>query len=456
MTQTGGAVDAAAEDKVFAKAAARLLPLLFVCYLAAYLDRVNVGFAKLQMAGDLQLGDAAYGFGAGIFFIGYFLFEAPSNLILVRVGPKAWISRIMASWALVSAAFAFVGEMHFGGLAAAFGLKDAEFGFYVLRFLLGVAEAGFFPGVILYLTYWFPARRRSRMVAAFMIAIAVSNVVGGPISGAILEYMNGFAGLAGWRWLFLLEALPSLAAAAAILALLPDGPEHARWLSQDERALVRARLAEDEPGRHTKLVAAFSDWRLWTLCVVYFSHNVCIYAVSFWMPTIIDDFGVRKGDYLLVGLLTAIPWGLAAIAQIFWSARSDRTGERRWHAVAGLALACAGLLLLAAFPANAVAAMAALSCVTVGISCYVVVFWSLPTSMLSGAAAAAGIAWINAVGNLGGYVGPDLVGRVRAANAGAAGPAFLVLAGFALLAALIVARLPLAARRAASAAKPVA
>ncbi len=435
------------EDAAFAKITGRIIPVLFICYIAAFLDRVNVGFAKLQMAGDLGFSDAVYGFGAGVFFIGYFLFEVPSNIALRRIGARIWIARIMITWAIISAGFLFTGAMRWGPISQSLGLTDAAFTFYALRFLLGAAEAGFFPGVILYLTFWYPAQRRATMVALFMCAIAVSNIVGSPISGAIMQFSEGASGLRGWQWLFLLEAIPSIVAGVLVLALLPDGPQDARWLDAEDKALVQQRLQEEETRKQSQrtahsLMDAFKDARVWALALVYFSHNICIYAVNFWMPTIIQEFGFASTDYLRVGLLAMIPWSLAVVAQIYWARHSDRTGERRWHAVSGLLLALAGLLLLAFFPHATLIAMAGLSCVTVGISSYVVVFWSLPTAFLSGAAAAAGIAWINSLGNLGGYFGPDLIGRVRDASGGSSQAAFLALAGFALLGAVIILALP--------------
>jgi MFS transporter, ACS family, tartrate transporter len=224
-----------AEKAVFGKVMRRLLPLLFVCYIVAFLDRVNVGFAKLQIAGDLGFSDAVYGFGAGVFFIGYFLFEVPSNLILKKVGARIWIARIMITWGIISSAFMFTGVMRWGPIAPLFGCNDAEFTFYLLRLLLGAAEAGFFPGIILYLTYWFPAERRSQVVAWFLSAVAVSNVAGSPLSGAIMQFMNGANSWRGWQWLFLLEGIPSIVVGLVVLAFLPDGPKQARWLSQTGR-----------------------------------------------------------------------------------------------------------------------------------------------------------------------------------------------------------------------------
>lgn len=441
------AANNALENAAFAKATRRLIPLLFACYVAAFLDRVNVGFAKLQMAGDLAFSDAVYGFGAGVFFFGYFLFEVPSNLILSKIGARVWIARIMITWGIISACFMFTGVMRWGPISAALGLSDPEFTFYLLRFLLGAAEAGFFPGVILYLTYWFPAARRARMVGLFMTAVAVSNVFGGPVSGAIMQFMDGVAGWRGWQWLFMIEAAPSLLIGFAVLALLPNGPREARWLSEDERTIIVTRVEEDEAGKHARggrhaLLDVFRDGRVWALALVYFCGNVCFYGINFWMPTIIQEFGLAPTDYFNVGLISIIPWGAALVAQVTWSSHSDRTGERRWHAAGGLLLAMSGLLVLAFVGHNAVASIIALAFVAAGTLGYTAVFWTLPTSFLSGAAAAGGIAWINSVGNLGGHFGPDLIGRIRTATGGESASAFLALACAALLGALIVLALP--------------
>jgi MFS family permease len=425
------------ERRTFARISWRIIPLLFAGYVAAFLDRVNVGFAKLQMAGDLNFSDAVYGFGAGIFFIGYFVFEVPSNLVLNKVGARIWMSRIMFTWGLVSAAFVFVGEMRWGPIAAAFGCSDAQFTFYLLRFLLGAAEAGFFPGVILYLTFWFPADRRARMVALFMSGIGVANLIGSPISGAVLQFADGAFALRGWQWLFLLEAIPSIVLGAMFLLLLPDGPRKARWLTDEERAVVLEGLARDEAAklrsapRHAA-AAVFADARIWGYATVYFCGLVCFYAVNFWMPTIVQGMGIATHDYLRVGLVSMIPWGAMIVAQIAWAQHSDRTGERRWHAILGLLVSLGGLLLLAAANHSPTLSLIALTLITVGNGCWVVTFWSMPTSILGGTAAAAGIAWINSVGNLGGQLGPDMIGRVRTANGGDNTAAFLVLAGFAL------------------------
>jgi MFS family permease len=394
------------------------------------------------MAGDLKFSDTVYSFGAGIFFIGYFFFEVPSNVILEKVGARIWIARIMITWGIISSAFMFTHQIPWGPVSGWFGCTNTEFTFYFLRFLLGAAEAGFFPGIILYLTYWFPSEIRARKVALFMTAIAISNVVGSPISGGIMQFMDGAAGLRGWQWLFLLEGIPSVVVGVLVFVLLPNGPRTARWLSASERDLILQRVEEDHAakkdlGQKHSLMDAFTDGRVWALALVYFCGVVCFYAVNFWMPTIIQELGVDKKDFLKVGLLSMIPWGCAAVAMVLWGSHSDRTAERRWHSAGGCLLALAGLLLLVAVGKNAVPAMLALTMVTVGLLSWVVTFWSLPTAFLSGTAAAAGIAWINSVGNLGGYVGPMAIGWVRD-KIGSTDIAFYLLAATALLGALII------------------
>ncbi|MCZ8206146.1 MFS transporter [Gemmatimonas sp.] len=437
------------EAATFRRIGWRLLPLLFSCYIVAYLDRVNVGFAKLQMVGELGWSDAVYGFGAGIFFLGYFLFEVPSNLLLLRVGARRWIARIMITWALVSASFAFVDVIPWGPLPALFGVTADVFGFYTLRLLLGMAEAGFFPGIVLYLTYWFPADRRGRAYAKFMTAVAVANVLGAPLSGFIMDAFEGVSGWAGWRWLFVLESAPSLVMGVAVLLWLPDGPAQARWLGEAERTLVLARLAADDAaaasasapagrGGHGGLRAAFGSGRVWALAFVYFTLAVALYGVNFWMPTIIQELGLARTAYLQVGLLAMIPWGIAGASMLWWGQHSDRTGERRWHVTAALLCTTAGLALLAVVGTHVVASLVALSLVAAGVLSSMSTFWSIPTSFLRGSAAAAGIAWINSIGNLGGHFGPDLIGRVRVAT-GSSAVAFVALALLGLTGAVVIA-----------------
>ncbi len=435
------------EKSTYGKVAWRLIPFLFLCYIVAFLDRVNVGFAKLQMAGDLNFSDQIYGFGAGIFFIGYFIFEVPSNVILERVGAKVWIARIMITWGIISSAFMFTNDIHWGVIATTFNCTDAEFTFYFLRFMLGVAEAGFFPGIILYLTYWFPGPRRAKMVALFMTAIAISNVIGSPVSGAIMQYMDGYNGWRGWQWLFLLEGIPSVIIGVMVLVWLDDGPKKAKWLTDQEKALIMQRVTEDDQsksqiGSKHHFLDAFKDYRVWALAVVYFCGVVGFYAVNFWMPTIIQELGIDKKDFLKVGLISMIPWGIAAVSMVVVGSHSDRTGERRWHCAGSLIVAMLGMVGLAVVGHAPIPSIIALTLVTAGILSWVATFWSLPTAFLSGTAAAAGIAWINSVGNLGGYLGPDLIGRIRTLSGGASEAAFFTLAGMALLGVVIILLLP--------------
>ncbi len=447
MTQIqppGVATSARFEQAVFRKVSLRLLPLLFLCYIIAYLDRVNVGFAKLQMAAALQFSDAVYGFGAGIFFIGYFLFEVPSNLMLERVGARVWIARIMITWGLVSAAFAFVNVIPWGPLPALFGLSREQFSFYALRFLLGVSEAGFFPGIILYLTYWFPSARRARTVALFMTAIAVANVVGAPLSGAIMQYLDGVGGWPGWRWLFVTEAAPSLVVGVALFFLLPDRPEMARWLTAEELGVVRDRLAADNAQKEARgesaaqsTRAALTSWRVWAFAVVYLAGTFSLYGVNFWMPTLVQELGIAHTEFLRIGLVTAIPWGVAGLVMVYAAAHSDATGERRWHVIGSLLMTAVGLVFLAQVGHAPVLSVIALTVITTGTLSFFATFWAVPTDLLRQPAAAAGIAWINSVGNLGGHFGPDLIGRVRAATGSTSG-AFVSLAGVAVLGAVIM------------------
>jgi D-galactonate transporter len=404
------------DDALYAKVSRRLVPFLFLCYVAAYLDRVNVGFAKLGMQADLHYSDTVYGLGAGIFFIGYFLFEIPSNLLMAKVGARIWIARIMISWGVISAA-----------LMSA----TSPASFYVLRFLLGVAEAGFFPGIILYLTYWYPAQRRARIVALFMSGVAVAGVVGGPLSGWIMHSFDGSAGLHGWQWLFLLEGLPSVLIGIWTLFYLDDGIRAARWLSEDEkRQLEQAIHSDGEHKASLPLGRLFANGKVWLLALVYFLFVMGLYGVSFWLPQLVRNTGVQ--DVFMVGLLTAIPYGVAAVVMVLAARRSDRLGERRWHAAVAAFAGTAGLALCTLYGDNTLIAMAALSLATAGILTTFPIFWSLPTGMLGGAAAAAGIALINSVGNLAGFVSPYLVGVIKDATGSTAAGIYLVAASLAL------------------------
>ena len=379
----------------------RLIPFMFLLYIVAYLDRINVGFAALQMNQDLGFSDAVYGFGAGIFFVGYVLFEVPSNLILHRVGARAWIARIMITWGLVSAAMMFV--------------QSAAM-FYALRLLLGVAEAGFFPGMLFYLTHWFPERERARAVALFMTATAVAGLIGGPISGALLQ-LNGLGGLAGWQWLFVLEGLPAVLLGVVVWFYLAEGPEAARWLPAAEQAwlvatLKRERDATTMRDRYTARSALLSG-RIWALGALYFLLVTAMYGVAFWLPQIVRNLS-GFGDFA-VGLASALPYLAAAVSMVPVARHSDQTGERRWHVAVPCALG--GLAMVAtAYAGNPVAGLALLSCGAIGIWSALGPCWALPMRVLSGPAAAAGLALINSIGNVGGFVGPSLVGWAREAT----------------------------------------
>ena len=349
------------------------------------------------MLQDLKFSETIYGLGAGIFFIGYFLFEVPSNVILHRVGARVWIARIMVTWGAISAGMMFV---------------ESATSFYILRFFLGMAEAGFFPGIILYLTYWYPAARRARMIALFMSAIALSGVIGGPLSGWILQSFAGTYGLKGWQWLFLLEGLPSVAIGIATFFYLDDRIAHAKWLTPEEKALLERNIVvENATKQDLSIREVFSDKRVWLMSLIYFSFVMGLYGVSFWLPSLIKATGVK--DALQIGMLTAIPYGSAVLAMIVVSRSADRLRERRWHIAIPAVLGSVGLVLSAVWGQNTVLAMAALTLATMGILTTLPLFWSLPTSFLAGAGAAAGIALINSVGNLAGFVSPFLVGWLK-------------------------------------------
>jgi MFS family permease len=370
----------------------RLLPFLFLCYILAYLDRVNVGFAKLQMLKDLSLSDAAFATGAGIFFIGYFFFEVPSNVLLKKFGARMWIARIMISWGVISACMIFV---------------KGEWSFYAMRFLLGLAEAGFFPGVIFYLTLWYPSRLRASRTAWFVAAIAVSGVIGNPISGWIMDRLSGAMNLAGWQWLFLSEGIPSIIVGFWVIFYLDSSIEEAKWLTPEEKTLLAQNLvAEDQHKTEHKLSDAFASGKVWVLCAIYFTLMIGLYGIAFWLPTIVKAFGIK--GYLKVGLITAIPYGVAVIGMILLSLHSDKTGERRMHYVFNVTAGAIGLILSGIFAAQPTLAIIFLSISTLGVIGSMPLFWPLPSAFLAGTAAAAGIGIVNSVGNLGGYVGPNI------------------------------------------------
>jgi D-galactonate transporter len=385
-----------AESRAYARVTRRLIPFLFCCYGAAYLDRVNISLAKLQMLSALRFSETVYGLGAGIFFIGYFLFEIPSNIILHKVGARRWIARVMLTWAIISAAMVFV---------------RSPAAFYILRFLLGVAEAGFFPGIILYLTYWYPAPRRAGTIALFMTAIPLAGVVGGPLSGWILHAMTGAQGLAGWQWLFLIEAIPSLALGVAVLFYLDDRVSSARWLSADEKELLARNLAEDEQQVSSHALSdGLTNPRVWLLAAVYFCLICGLYGAGFWMPTLIQRSGVASP--LAIGILTVVPNAAGAVAMVAISRRSDAARERRWHLVIPAIVGAAGWLLTVRYGSHSAAALLGMSLAMAGVTTSLSQFWCLPTAILAGAAAATGIALVNSFGNLAGFLSPWAIGWI--------------------------------------------
>ena len=409
------------EQRTIAKVSARLIPFLIVCYFVAYLDRVNVGFAALTMNKDLGLSSSAFGLGAGIFFLAYFLFEVPSNLFLERVGARKWIARIMFSWGVISGSTAFIG---------------GETGFYVVRVLLGIAEAGFFPGIIFFLTLWFPAVYRARIIGYFMAAIPLSTVIGAPLSGLLLG-LDGFVGMRGWQWLFILEAAPALILSVVVFFYLTDRPADATWLEPDERAWLVARLQQEQTKRETvhrySVMQALLNPKVLALSLVYFGAVATNYGLSFFLPQIVKAFGVSNFQ---TGLVTALPYVVGVISTVWWGRHSDRTLERRFHLALPLFVASAGIAASTALD-DPTMKMAALSIAGFGIFGCLPVFWTFPTAFLSGAAAAGGIALINSIGNLAGFAGPYAMGRIKDVTGSYTG-GLLSLAAVGIMAMIIV------------------
>ena len=414
----------------------RLIPFIFICYVVAYIDRVNIGFAARELQRDLGFSAAVFGFGGGLFFLGYCLFEVPSNLILERVGARIWIARIMIVWGLVS-----MGMMFMTGTAS----------FYTMRILLGVAEAGFFPGIILYLTYWIPAQERARTGALFMIATPIAMIVGAPVSGLLLD-LDGWLGLKGWQWLFLVEGLPAVFLGFIALSYLTDRPEQARWLTTEQREWLSATMSREREERkarhHGSELRMLVSGKLWLLALIYFLNTIVTYGVFLFLPNILREVSGYGGWRL--GAITAIPFVAALVGMILIGRHSDRTGDRKWHVAACALTAAVGLVLAANFQYSVPLIVLSFMLSQTGQRAIMSVFWAIPPIFLGGVAAAAGIALINSIGNLGGFVGPTAIGWLRQGS-GDYTSGLLMLAGVLVVEAALVASLRLPSERPAAA-----
>lgn len=419
-------VDTAVRKSAYRKIAFRLMPFLMLCYFCAYLDRVNVGFAKLQMMSDLQFSEAVYGLGAGIFFIGYFLCEVPSNIVLHKVGARRWIARIMITWGILSGCFAFV---------------QTEWQFYTLRFLLGVAEAGLAPGLLLYLTYWFPSYRRARMTVLWFIAIPISGMIGGPLSGLIMNRMSGVHGWFGWQWMFVIEAIPTVIVGLLVLAVLKDSVQEANWLTQDEKNLVKQELAQDNQHKegHASVKEFIADKRLWLLAGIYFCVVMGQYAITFWLPTLIRNSGIS--DNWHIGLLTSLPYMCAIVVMILAGRSGDHFQERRWHLIIPMCAGAIALTFATLFASNLTLSLICLCIAASGVLTASSLFWMLPTNFLGGVSAAAGIAAVNSFANLAGFCSPYLIGWVTT-NTGSNAIGMFLITAVLIFGASLVLRVP--------------
>ncbi len=419
-------VDTTVRKSAYRKIAFRLMPFLMLCYFCAYLDRVNVGFAKLQMMSDLQFSEAVYGLGAGIFFIGYFLCEVPSNIVLHKVGARRWIARIMITWGILSGCFAFV---------------QTEWQFYTLRFLLGVAEAGLAPGLLLYLTYWFPSYRRARMTVLWFIAIPISGMIGGPLSGLIMDRMSGVHGWFGWQWMFVIEAIPTVIVGLLVLAVLKDSVQDANWLTQDEKNLVKQELAQDNQHKegHASVKEFIADKRLWLLAGIYFCVVMGQYAITFWLPTLIRNSGIS--DNWHIGLLTSLPYMCAIVVMILAGRSGDHFQERRWHLIIPMCAGAIALTFATLFASNLTLSLICLCIAASGVLTASSLFWMLPTNFLGGVSAAAGIAAVNSFANLAGFCSPYLIGWITT-NTGSNAIGMFLITAVLIFGASLVLRVP--------------
>jgi len=414
------------EVGLYRKVTWRIVPLIIACFIVAYLDRVNISFAKLQMQSQLGLSESAYGFGASVFFVGYLLFEIPSNAILARTGARRWIARIMITWGIASAAMMFV---------------RTEQWFYILRFLLGALEAGFVPGVLYFYTQWFPAERRGRMNTLFFGAIALCGIIGGPISGGILRFLDGALGMPGWQWLFLIEGIPSIVLGLMVLVLLDDRIEDARWLSAEEKSLLTVAISRDPKVDSThSFGVALKRPLIWLFSLIYFGLCMGIYGLLFWMPQLIKTAGTS--DPLVIGLITTLPYLAAIGGTVLIGRSSDRTGERRWHLTACALAGMIGYALSAAYASSTVLLVLGLSIASTGIIASFGIFWMFPARMLSGMAAATGLALINSIGQIGGIVAPYMVGKVKDVTGNASIGLYVIALACGVTAVLIACALP--------------
>jgi ACS family tartrate transporter-like MFS transporter len=398
MNDTATPTSGVLEQRAIRKITWRLIPFLMLLYFVAFLDRINVGFAALTMNKDVGLTSQMFGLGAGIFFLGYFVFEVPSTVILHNVGARFWIGRVMITWGLVSMAMAFT---------------RGPISFYVLRFLLGLAEAGFFPGIILYLSYWFPANHRSAVTAMFMAAAPVAGFIGSPVSGALMQ-LNGLLSLHGWQWLFLLEGVPALVLGFITFRFLADRPADAAWLTADERDWLSSAIQQEQTGirdpRSHSAWRAMADWKVLALSLAYFGTSAGLYTVGFWAPLIVKGLGF---SVFQVGFLVAIPNLIAVVGMVLWSRNSDSTGERYWHAAIACLIGAIGMAVAARAGSSVSLAIAGLSLTAFGVSAAKPPLWCLPTTFFAGTAAAASIGLINSLGTLGGFAGPYMIGSTN-------------------------------------------
>lgn len=422
--------------RIYNRIAIRILPLILVGYTVACIDRLNVAFAKLQMSSDLGLSDAMYGFGAGIFFIGYCLFEIPSNMILHKVGARLWLARIMIVWGILCSATMFV---------------QTPTQFYVLRFLLGVAEAGFYPGALLYLTYWFPRTSRAQATSVMLLGTSISALLGGPIAGSIMSGLDYVHGWRGWQWLFLLEGMPAVLVGVVVWLVLRNGPRDAEWLSDREKAVVLEDLARDaaeQPEGHRHSFGdAFRNWNIWCLVGANFCNLCTLYGIQFWSPTIISQ--VSGTGVLGTGMIAAAMAVLPMVTLVLYARHSDRTGERRWHAVCGFTISLCGLMLCGFATENPTLVLAGLVIAQCGVAATSISIFSLPATFVLGAAAAAGFALITTLGNFAGYASPYLIGVLRQGTGSFSIP-FFGLAGLAVIGAAIILTTPALRKRAAN------